>query len=169
MYKKNKHAGMTLIELVSALGVSALVIGGALAMYDAASTTHISEQLANDVNSFRVSIKALHSASSGYGATSLNDLLIASKKLPTTFLSFGSTINHGSLGGTVSAVGNTSNFTITVTLIPKEVCISLLPQSSGFLSVKVDARAAITTFPISPATAMAECLLTTSTVVYTSI
>lgn len=164
-----KQAGMTLIELVAALGVSALVIGGALAMYSAASSSQTSNQLTSDVVALRTATRALHATTGNYGAASLNGVLVSSKKVPSSMYSTGTTIQHGTNGGTVVVTGATTNFTITLTAVPQDVCISMLPQVTGFVSVKVDALAAVTAFPISPATALTNCAAAGgSTIIFTS-
>lgn len=164
----NRQAGMTLIEIIVVLAIGALIIGGALSLYSNASSSQSSNQLNSDLTAIRASVKSLYSTQGGYGTASLNSVLINAKKVPTTMSVSGTTISHA-LNGTLAVAGATSNFTMTVTAIPTDVCVALLSAASGFSSIQVGSNAARTSFPISPANASTDCAAAaTQTIVFTA-
>src|SRR4051812_4498187 len=135
-----RQAGLTLIETLVSLSIFALVVGGALALFGSASASQSTTQFTSDLNALRASTKSLYFGQGGYGTTSLNDVLISGKKVPTTMTSSGTApgraINH-SLNGTVTVTGkNNAQFTVSVTNMPTEVCIGLALMN-GWDSVQV--------------------------------
>lgn len=150
--------GLTLIEVLVSLAVFALVVGGAIASFGSASNSQSTTQLAYDLNALRSSTKSLYFGQGGYGTASLNEVLINSKKVPTTMSITGTApsrvINHA-LNGTVAVTGATSSFTVTTTAMPTAVCIGLATMN-GWDSVKVGTATARTP-PVSPAQASTDC------------
>ena len=155
-----RQAGMTLIEMITSLAILALVIGGALALYNSASTSQSSTQFGSDITSLRSAIRTTYYGQGGYGiaaGTNLNAVLIAGKRIPSTMSINGVVVTH-SLSGTVTATGYPSTFGVAFTNIPTAVCMNLMTSASGWNSVAVTgASAAQTTFPISPANAATDC------------
>lgn len=155
---KFRQAGMTLIEVLVSLTIFALVVGGAIALYGSASTSQSTTQFTSDLNSIRTGTKAMYFGQGGYGTTSLGEVLINGKKVPTTMSITGTApnrvINH-SLNGTVTVTGATSQFTVAVSNIPTAVCMGLATMN-GWDSVQVGAAAARTP-PVSPAQASTDC------------
>lgn len=153
-----RQHGLTLIEVLVALAIFALVVGGAIALFGSASNSQTTTQLTSDLNAIRSSTKALYFGQGGYGTTSLNEVLINSKKIPTTMSITGTAparvINHG-LNGTLAVTGANSSFTVTTTAMPTAVCIGLATMN-GWDSVKVGSAAARTP-PVSPAQASTDC------------
>ena len=159
------QAGMTLIEMITSLAILALVIGGALALFNSASTSQSSTQFSSDLNAIRAAVKATYYGQGGYGTVSINPVLIAGKRVPTTMIVTGTgataVVNH-SLSGTMTATGAGANFTVALTNIPAEVCLNLLAGASGWTSIIVAGGAAQTAFPISPAIATTQCAFGTT-------
>lgn len=159
---KRKQAGMTLMELIAALAVVAVVVVGALALYGSASSSESSTSLSRDLHAMQAAAKQLYQGQGNYGAngTNLNDILVTAKKIPTTISVDASTtpdkLTHKA-NGEVNIVSTGSSFTITLTNIPVDVCMPLMTSASGWASVKAGTAAAKTAFPISPATAQADC------------
>lgn len=152
----HKQAGMTLIEAIVVITLGALAIGGALSLYNNASAGQHASQMVSDSSAIRASVKSLYANNGGYGVGSLNSVLINSNKVPTSMSVSGTTITH-QLNGTVTVTGATTTFTAAFTNIPTDVCTNLLSASSGYSQIVVGANAAITTFPVSPATASTQC------------
>ena len=171
---KSSQAGVTLMEMIAALAIIGIIIVGSLALYNAAISSQSSTQLVQDLTALRASVKQLWLGQGSYGAsggTNLNDTLVASNRLPTTLKVDASTspdTMYHVLNGTVTVVGFPTNFTIELANIPKDICITLLTNTSGWTSVTVGASAAMTTFPITPATASTTCTGTT-TISFTSL
>ncbi len=151
-----KQAGVTLMEVISYLLIAGLVAAGALSLFSSADASQRGNQMLSDITALRAAIKGLYSNQGGFGTANLNGVLKASNKLPGTMSANGDTppvITHN-LNGTLTAQGATSNFTLTVTNIPTDVCSDLLSRATNmWVSVKVGAAAAITTFPVAPDTA----------------
>lgn len=171
-FSKRKQAGLTLVESMVALGISAVVILGALALFGSASSSQMSTQMTSDLSAIRSSVKSLYLSSGGYGSGNLNQVLVNGNKIPTTMsVTAGTppTITHA-MAGTLTIAGNGANFTLTVTAIPTDVCMSLLAGTNGWNSVTVGSGTAITSFPISPATASTQCSVSaTPTIVFQSV
>ena len=150
--------GLTLIEVVVALSIFALVVGGAIALFGTASSSQNATQLTYDLNAIRSSTKSLYFGQGGYGTTSLNEVLINSKRIPATMSVSGTApsrvINHA-LNGTVAVTGSNSSFTVTTTAMPTAVCIGLATMN-GWDAIKVG-TAAVRTPPVSPAQASTDC------------
>lgn len=155
---KFRQAGLTLIETLVALTIFALVVGGAIALFGSASTSQSTTQFTSDLNSLRAGTKSMYFGQGGYGTTSLGEVLINGKKVPTTMSVTGTApnrvINH-SLNGTVVVTGATSQFTVAVSNIPTAVCMGLATMN-GWDSVQVGTNAARTP-PVSPAQASTDC------------
>jgi prepilin-type N-terminal cleavage/methylation domain-containing protein len=166
--KVSRQAGMTLIEIIVVLAIGALIIGGALSLYSNASSAQASNQMNSDLTAIRASVKSMYATQGGYGAASLNSVLITANKVPTTMAVSGSTISHA-LNGTLTITGATSNFTMAATNIPTAVCVALLSAASGYTSIQVGSNAARTTFPITPANAATDCAAAaTQTITFTA-
>ena len=156
--RTSTQRGLTLIETLVALAIFALVVGGSITLFGSASNSQTTTQLTSDLNAVRSSTKSLYFGQGGYGTASLNEVLINSKKIPTTFSITGTAparvINH-SLNGTVAVTGSNASFTVTTTAMPTAVCIGLVTMT-GWDSVKVGTAAARTP-PVSPSQASTDC------------
>lgn len=151
-----RQTGFSLIELMIVLGIGALMLAGGLALSNTAGSSQSSSQLTSDLVAIKTSVKQLYSGQGGYGAVSLNSVLIASNKIPTTMTVSGSTITH-QLNGTLTVTGNTSTFDTAITNIATDVCVNIVAVVSGYTQIKVGANAARTTVPFSPANAATDC------------
>lgn len=162
--------GMTLMEVIASLGVLAVVVIGALALYNSADSSQKSNQMQVDFTSLRSAMKTLYSGQGSYGTSNVNDVLVTAKKVPATMTvdttTTPDTINH-SLNGTVNIAGATSTFTLTATNIPSDVCTNLMTAGGGWVSVKAGSASARTP-PIDPGTASTDCgAAATLTMVFT--
>lgn len=148
--------GITLMEIIAGLLIIGLVVSGALSLFGNADSSQKSNQMASDLTALRSAVKGLYASNGGYGTANINATLKNAKRIPSTMTVDASTppvITH-SMNGTVTVTGATSQYTMAVTNVPTDVCVQLLTSSSsGWVSIKVGAAAAITTFPIDPATA----------------
>lgn len=168
-----KQAGVTLIELIVGLVIIALIVAGALALFGTAQSSQTSTQMVQDLTSLRSTTKALFLGQGNYGTASanLNDILVVARRVPTTIMVDTSTtpdtLTHA-LNGTVNvAVGATNTqFTITLTNIPADVCVPLLSGARDWFSVQAGTATARTAFPITPAAAATDCA-TGTTLVFT--
>lgn len=164
---KTRQAGFTLIELITVIAVGAILIGGALALSSSANSAANSSQFTRDLTAIRAQTKQIYNGQGGYGTASLNDILINAKAIPSTLAVSGSTITHP-MNGTVAIAGNTTNFTITMTNVPTDICTTVVSGATGYLSVQVGSNTAITAFPVSPAISSAQCAGGAQTLVFTA-
>ena len=164
----SKQSGFSLIELMAALAIGALVTIGGLALYNSTSTSQASTQLSTDLVAIKSAVKQLAAGQGGYGTGSLNSPLIIGNKIPGTMSISGTTISH-SLNGTVVITGNTTNFTIAVSNIPTDVCLNIVSGATGYTSIQVGANAARTTLPVNMTNAATDCsAAATQTITYTA-
>lgn len=160
-----KQGGISLIEVIAGVLIIGLVIGGALSQFGSASSGQKSNQMLTDLSGLRGAVKGLYNGQGGYGTVNINGVLKAANRIPSTMTVDTSTppvITHSMNGSvTVSGSGGGTTFSIAMTNIPTDVCTQLLTaSSSGWNSIQVNAAAAITAFPISPATAATGCSTT---------
>lgn len=154
-----RQSGMTLMEVIASLAVMAVVVVGALSLYNSADSSQKSTQLSQDLTAVRAAVKQLWSGQGSYGTVNINNTLVTAKRVPTTMSvdtsTTPNTISHP-LNGTVNIVGATTSFTVTATAIPSDVCTSMMTGGHGWFSIKAGAAAARTP-PVAPGTASADC------------
>lgn len=168
-----KQAGITLMELIASLSVMAILVGGALALYDSSNSSETSTSMSRDLHAVRAATQQIFQGQGSYGVdgTNLNNILVSANKVPTSIRVDTSvtpnTLTHKA-NGTVNVVSTGTAFTITMMNIPLDVCIPLMSQrSGGWTSIKAGTAAARTTFPITPPVAEADCK-TGTTMVFTA-
>ncbi|PKO65800.1 MAG: pilus assembly protein [Betaproteobacteria bacterium HGW-Betaproteobacteria-17] len=165
---KHRQAGLTLLEAIAFLGISGLVIGGALAMYSSASSSQSTGQTVNEYQSFKTAVKSLYTTPSGYGTASLNTVLVPAKKVPASLTSIAPGTITNVWAGTVLVSGATagSTFYVSYDKVPKDVCVGMIPAitaSNDWRGYNVVVEAAAVgamsgiTAPVSPATAVTAC------------
>lgn len=157
-----KQAGMTLLELIASLSVVAVVVVGALALYQSATASQRTTQITQDLTAIRAATKQLWQGQGTFGAngTNLNNVLVSAKKMPTTIRvdtsTTPNTLTHAA-NGTVNITSSVTSFDVALTNIEEDLCIPLLTGAQGWVSVTVAGSAAITSFPVAPAVATTAC------------
>lgn len=174
-FKKKAQAGMTLIEVLSALAIGAILIVGGLSLFSSGSAAANSNQLINDVTAIRTAVKSLYLGQGTYGvSTDMDAMLVVSRKVPATWTGTGAVITN-SFGGDVNVSSNATGTQYRLTLgnVPRDVCIGAIPSTSQgwlFVGTGATAAAAITAAtkvtPITPATAVTICSAATQTVAF---
>ncbi len=134
---EDRERGATLIEAVLfsviALG---LVIGG-IVFFEQASLSSRTNDAIRLMASLPTQIRALYQSQSSFGSGSIVDLLISSKAVPVSMLEDTDTDSkfdaiNNMFGGSVTATGAGSQFTIALSDVPVEVCSRMIPfDSSG--------------------------------------
>lgn len=151
--KPRRAAGMTLIEIIAALAIIAVVVVGALKLFESASSSNNATQMLEDLTAIRSATQQLYLGQGGYGTASLNSVLNTANKIPSDLTYSGGTISTP-LGGTLAVTGATTTFRIALTNVPADVCTDLLTNSAnGWASVQVGSGTPISAFPVSPAIA----------------
>ncbi|MBL8641265.1 MAG: prepilin-type N-terminal cleavage/methylation domain-containing protein [Alphaproteobacteria bacterium] len=156
-YQTNSQSGVTLMEMIAALAIIAVIIVGSLALYRAATSSQSSTQLVQDVISLRSATKSLFLGQGTYGAagTDLNPVLLAAQRVPSTIRTTPAGVFTHSLNGAVNVTAQAAQFDIVVANIPTDVCIPLITGTDGWATVTVGA--AVLPMPTTPAAAAAAC------------
>ena len=163
-----RNKGVTLMELIAAIAVVAILVVGALTLYGAANNGTNSTQMQRDLTGVQASVKSLYAGQAGYGTsgTSLAGTLQQFGGLPSdwaaTGTGTGTTVMH-QLNGAVTIKSGGSNFSVTLADVPAEVCTKIAANAAaGWASVAVGSTTL--TVPASTADASAACGASGSTV-----
>lgn len=172
-----KQLGMTLMEIIAALAIIAAVIVGALSLFNSAQSSNQSVTMLKNIVAIRSAVQQLYLGQGTYlpaggGAAAMNQELNNSRKAPGDLVFINAATGFRTpWGGALSlapgaAVGGTNpNFTITLTLVPPDVCMQLVTNAStgwalttvGGAPVGSNAANAATPYPVTPARANAAC------------
>lgn len=179
-YTTTSQSGVTLMEMIAALAIIAVIIVGSLALYNAATSSQSSTQMVQDVTSLRAAVKQIYLGQGSYGTGDLSGVLVKANRLPSTIKavttttagengasSTSSTTFKSVLNGDVTITGSGASFTIKVEKIPSDVCIPLLTNTTGWTEVDIGSTK-ITSFPVSAATAATDCGSGDQTITFTS-
>jgi type II secretory pathway pseudopilin PulG len=161
-----RQRGASLLEAIAYLGIAAIVVMGAISLLTGAFSSAKSNQANEEVIGLRTAVRKLYMGQT-YPTADIVSTLIAAKAVPGTLAVDGATLKN-SWGGTVAIAGSGTGFTITYPSVPKDVCVSMLSGASGWTSVTANGGTAVTTFPLSAASAGTLCSATDNSVVYTS-
>ena len=172
-YTTTSESGVTLMEMIAALAIIAVIIVGSLALYTAATSSQASTQLVSDVTAVRAAVKQLYLGQGTYGTSDLSSTLVAAKRLPTTIKSVttgtGATATtslvHQS-GSAITITGGGATFTVKVAGVSPDVCIPLVTNTEGWSSMLVGDTSV--TPPASPATAATACGTAAKDITFTS-
>lgn len=159
--------GMTLIEVMVALSIFALVVAGALSLFTSAQSTQSATTLKTDVNAIRSAVRNLYFAQGTYGvaATVLTPVVVAARKVPTTMATTSQTITSSVNSGAVAVIAQGANFDISVANVPAEICAGMITGVNGWVSITVTAGTGTATAaaqPVSVAEAQERCSNATS-------
>lgn len=162
-----KQRGVTLMELIAGLAVMAVLVVGALALFNAANTAQRGTQLTQDITALRSAATQLWMGQGTFPAGTLNVPLIASGRVPATLRAAGNVLNHPT--GTIDVVGGGgSSFHLVVTGLPRSVCMDVVTSATGWSSVRIAQPATPPaqgsqlagtdrTIPVTPADAAVAC------------
>jgi len=167
-----KQRGVTLMELIAGLAVMAVIVVGALALFNTANNAQRGMQLTQDVTALRGAVTHLWMGQGTYGTGQLAPTLLAAGRVPGTLRNVSGTLHHQT--GIIDILGAGQRYHVVVTGLSQAVCIDLLTGASGWIEVRTAiaytqgtplATTPIITFPISPADAMTRCVTGNSNVV----
>ena len=168
-----RNKGVTLMELIAAIAVVAILVVGALTLYGAANNGTNSTQMQRDLTGVQASVKSLYAGQAGYGTSgdSLVPTLQQFGGLPSDWsvTSSGSTatVNH-QLNGAVTITSGNTNFAVELASIPPEVCTKIASNAAaGWATVKIGSGSALDV-PVSTAAASTACGKTAQTMTFTS-
>lgn len=166
---KRRQRGASLLEVISYLGVAAVVVIGAVSLLSQAFGSANANRALEEITAIRTNVKKIYMGQqAGYGTGSMNATLGTMNAFPSTLTVSGSTVTNSWNGGVV-VTGATSSFTIRYDAVPKDVCASIVSAqgSTGFISVAVNGGGALTP-PITPSAAGTACNTTSNSVVWTA-
>ena len=171
-----KQQGFTLTELMLALVVIALLIGGIFGLMKIVKSDQEVTQLKSAILTINSKVMGFAAGTGQYGTGNLNNVLIQAKEVPDFFVVSGTTITHpvGGTNGQVIVEGRGPLYAITVTGLKKEDCINFLTGLNGFKRIYVDTSSAApanvttggTVPPISKNTAVTLCSQNTGNAVH---
>ncbi|PLY99997.1 pilus assembly protein [Burkholderia sp. WAC0059] len=147
---RRRERGLTLLEAVAFLGVAAIVLAGALALFTESSTNASANRLVSEVNAIVANVNSLYLASGdgGYGGLGAANTggtvpatLANANVFPTTLrvsVSGNNATVYNQWGGyvTVGAVGNFLE--VIYTNVPQNVCIRALTSSQNGAVIAVN-------------------------------
>ena len=164
-----KQRGVTLMELIAGLAVMAVIVVGALALYNTAVNSQRATQLKQDTAALRSAVNSLWMGQGSYGAVgaNLNQTLVSAARVPSTIQVVAGnppTLRHVGGGTVVVSVHatNPQRFSVAVNGLNESLCIEMLsgPQDWVEIGTAVGAAPPVAIpppFPISPAAADTAC------------
>jgi hypothetical protein len=171
-YSKTRRLqkGASLLEGIAYLGIAAIVVIGAIALLNTAFSSANSNELNSELSAIQTATRKLFMTTQGnYGSADFTEALVAAKGFPQTLVASGTAVANA-WGGSVAVAPTTSGsqFTITYTNVPSDVCLTALTSTTdGWVSVKVGSGGA-TNPPFTPAAAKTACGSGPTTMVWTS-
>ncbi|AOG02927.1 type 4 pilus major pilin [Bosea sp. RAC05] len=154
--------GLTLIEAAAVLGLLAIVVAGALLLFQSASTNSRVADAASQLANVQQTVRSTYAGQAGFSG--LTNTTIASS-LPSKMNVAGGGLRHAFNGSITVAPTNTgggadSGFYITFAGVPAEACIKLATMDMGRAIVGLNFGTSPSTDtppPIAPSTAQASC------------
>lgn len=165
--------GASLLEGIAYLGIAAIVVIGAIALLNTAFSSANSNELNSELSAIQTASRKLFMTTQGnYGAADFTATLIAAKGFPqtlTTDAAAGTVTNAWAGNVTVAPANPNTEFTITYTAVPPDICVNALTSTTtGWLTVKGPGNNNAYSPPISPADAKTACGNAAGDVVWTS-
>jgi prepilin-type N-terminal cleavage/methylation domain-containing protein len=148
----NKQAkkGYTLIELLLALGIIAVLAVGIFMLYPKVSSSYKSQAEASNINTIRAAVNSLYASSANFNGLD-TETAIKAKVFPESMIVSDTVVNNGFKGevkvgaSDVSPSGSKdSAFTIAYGSVPANECVKIVSSvASGFYKVTVDNGGAV--------------------------
>jgi len=160
--------GATLLEAVAFLGIAAIILIGAVALFTTAFSSARSNALTEQVTAIQTAIRNTY----GSGAQLESNLasgitgLVNSNALPSTLSVDSSGSVHNDWGGEVTVTWDATNGAaeISYTKVPKAACIAAVSSASGFTLISTSSVAVVSPLPASSGQAISACAGDTNTV-----
>jgi len=169
---RRMQRGASLLEGIAYLGIAAIVVIGAIALLNTAFSSANSNELNSELSAIQTASRKLFMTTQGnYGSADFTTTLVTAKGFPQTLVAASDGTVTNPWAGTVAVAPGTPNteFTITYTQVPADVCVNALTSTTtGWVSVTGPADKQAHTPPITPAVAQTACGSAGGTVVWTS-
>jgi type II secretory pathway pseudopilin PulG len=156
-HRRHGQRGISLLEIIAALAIIAIIIIGALALVGQADTSAKSSELLKGITGLQANVKSLYNGQQGYKYGNITDLLISAKAAPSNWVR-GNKLQHG-YGGEVVVDAFDTYFTMTVRHVAKEACIRVISEQAGtnWASITVNGGGSINARSMTVADAVSMC------------
>lgn len=128
--KKATKRGLTLIEALLFLGIAAVVIVGAVVLYNNTSNSARTNDALTQLQSYSTGVKGLYSGTSSYGSGSLLPAVINGGVAPRSAVNGNALVNPW--GDGTAIFGNGGTFHVYFQNVPQDSCVRIL--TAGILS-----------------------------------
>ena len=139
---KKKQAGLTLVEVLSAIIVGVLVIVGSLSLYNNTQNKQRENDLMTSLMTIQTNIRDLYYGKNSYPAdtTTIENTLIVAGGAPKSLVNSAgdALVSPYDSSETIVIEGTGPQFTITIPSVPSESCVSLAGRLGSFESVSVE-------------------------------
>lgn len=158
--KARHQSGASLIEIVSYLGVAAIVVIGAVMLLNTAFGGANVNRAIQEISGLQTAVKRLYMGQvTGYGTADLIPDLLQAQQVPSTISIRNGTELWNSWNGqiTIEGVANTQ-FDVTYRNVPQGACVELATSrgGTGFTEVEINGTV-FTAFPLTVADATGNC------------
>jgi len=151
-YTKKAQSGRSMIEMLGVLAIVGVLSAGGIAGYSMAMQSYKTTSLIEKIN--LIAQRARTTFKGNYSGLTAASVLVNAGKISNNDLA-------NPFGGTLTAVGTATNFTMTATNVPKEACVDLLETEWGstgvFTSITAGTNTANTSSPVAAGTAITQC------------
>lgn len=151
-----RQRGTSLLESIAYLGVSVVIILGAVALLGNAFGGAQSYRITQELTSIRTAVRTLY-LGQPYTGTNLNPMLIMGKAFPSSLsVTAPATVKNAFNGDVEVEVINAASFGIKYHGVPQDVCLSVVAGADGWHKI-TGPGPDVMTFPVTPAAAAAMC------------
>lgn len=147
--------GLTLIEALLFLGIAAIVIVGAVILYNNSSNSARTNDALTQIQAYSTGIKGLHSGSSNYGTTTLVAAAINGGVAPRNAINGTALVNPW--GGITTIMGQGASFRISMAGVPQDSCVRMvtagLMTTGGIYAIRTGSNSGAvgsTATPVAP-------------------
>ena len=165
---KGRQRGATLLEAVAFLGIAAIILIGAIALFTNAFQGARSNQLTEEVAAIQSGVRKIYATPGGLQTNVTGGGvagLIQAGVIPATLSISGTTVTD-EWGGTV-ALGwdaTTSAAIISFPAVPQAVCMAALTAGGNWSGISTSVKTAVQPVPVSAADAELACNATNVTI-----
>lgn len=125
MAKKKK--GLTLIEALLFLGIAAVVIVGAVVLYNNTSSSQRTNDALAQIQAYSTGVKGMYSGQSNYGTGSLAPVVINGGIAPDNAVNGTGLVNPW--GNPSHVFGTNDRFQIALESVPQDACVRILASN----------------------------------------
>jgi type II secretory pathway pseudopilin PulG len=163
-----RQRGATLLEAVAFLGIAAIILVGALALFSNAFDGARSNQLIEEVNALQTGIRKVYSGGAGYATNVTAGMtgLVDAGAVPATLTINGTTVTN-EWGGAVTIAWDTNNNAVEISFadVPQAACMTAMTTGGNWFTIATATGTAAAP-PISASAAETSCVSGNNTVTW---